>query len=374
MRIKGVLLAGLIYLTGVIVTGCGGGSGGGSSIVPPVAGTTGSITVSVDFSGASTSARAIPEGTQTVFVSITGTGLETALSDTLTPAEPSKTFADVPVGSKIVRADAFDGPPTTGTTSFGNLLGSGFTDVTVVKDQTATAEITVGSAVSDTREFTGTADVNGITVTLLQSSSSGIEQLFSEDAQGLKLHGSRNAPSALVLSGKKSGQGLLGVRQASGNEVIFEPPVLIPDGLSVSETSTSTSSVFIDGLPVGKTKVRVKYEGIEGVKVPAGEYSGPRISLQYESSGPAVSSDRSSPTDILGIRQQNFWFASGVGVVMGKVEFVTPTRLPELSLLAGGSTVKAGGSQNRSAPDFQASTYFPMTIGDVFDYSILNAF
>jgi len=339
-----------MWLGAISLSGCGGG---GSSVAPPVGSDTGSISVRVDFTAGKS--RTIPSGTQTVFVSVTGAALSTAPSATLTPTNPSTTFTNIPVGIKIVRADAYNG--TAGTTSFGELLGSGFTEVNVVKGQTARAEVEVNQVGFVTREMARTENLNGVTVTVF-TSTTGEETFFSSDPQGLKLHGERTYAPVVRSRGQVSRGSTEYV------EVIFEPPVLIPNGLEIGETFSTTSSVFVNDVVSGKLKSLVRYEGNEGVKVPAGEFSGnvPRISITFEQQLRQV-----SPPDILGIRKQTLWFGANTGPVMIKTERAVETASTDLSILVQRSSGTPRGSGGRA---FQANTYFPLTIGTIFDYAI----
>ncbi|NCO34216.1 MAG: DUF3108 domain-containing protein [Armatimonadetes bacterium] len=355
MKLRSISILCLLCGGAIALSGCGGG--GGNAIAPPIASDTGSISVSADFTGSAS--RTIPFGTQTIFVSVTGSALPTAQSATLTFSSPSTTFSDVPIGQKIVRADAYDG--VSGITSFGNLLGAGFTEVTVQKGQTSQAEIEVNPVVSQIREMSRIDPLNGVDVTVF-TSSSGSDTLLSSNSQGLRIHGERGTFSISTVAAKKRTAG----RQTVGSEIIFDPPVVIPNGLEVGETFSTLSTVFIDGVTAGTVKSLVRYEGDEGVKVPAGGFSGnvPRISITFDwqlgrtSSGPGI----------LDVRKQTFWLAADTGPVMVKTERSLGSLSQELSILTQRSTSLAAPTSVRS---FNVGTFFPLTLGTVFNYAMV---
>ncbi|MBI3922292.1 MAG: hypothetical protein HY318_12805, partial [Armatimonadetes bacterium] len=282
-----------MIVVGFIVGGCGGGGG-----VVPSSSPTGEISVRVDFTRSSSTVRTLPVGTNTVIVSVTGNGLPTALNAALTPSNPSTTFSTVPVGTKIVRADAFDGTPS----SPGNLLGAGFTDVVVVKDQTANADVTVGTVTTEERQVVGATDIDGDTVTLYQSTD-GSSRLLRTDSQGLKLYGER-APG-------------------NSREALFSPPVLAPNGLHPGETYSQTSTILIDGFDRGRVGVLVRHEGLEGVRVPGGEFSGnvPHLSVTFTPLASGLSVPRQSPITLLALKREDLWFAANLGPAMIRDEF-----------------------------------------------------
>ncbi len=277
-------------------------------------------------------ARLIPSATTEITVTVSGEGLTAPLLGTATRANPPVVFNNVPPGAKLVLAlsktDTAANLPAT--------MAAATTSVTAGATSQVTIELQPVKPPS--RVMVQSVEVPG-GFAALQNSDTG-ETLFVNNNGGLQWGGITGA--------------------------IFTTPVTMPNGIAVGQTVSQTVTLH----PSGSGEATMKFVGITGVGVPAGNFAN-CIVVELILSG-AVNFRH-----ILYLARQFGLVMQFDGAPLGFVG--QPTEPPILpSVLVGGQV--GGTAFSMASPmnllaapayDGQLSAYLPLTTDNRYDFSQL---
>lgn len=170
----------LLLLSAFIICGCSGGSGGGTSggSSGPRSGSGGAQTGNLKFnftwpaqkSGAGDS-KYISLSTNSLSISITGEGLTSAVTSTVTYGSNSVTIENLPVGGKTVTITALD--------SLGNVLSAGQQSFVIQGGMTVTTPVNLGVLITDDGFNPSTINVTQYTWIFFYNTGTRYHQLIN---------------------------------------------------------------------------------------------------------------------------------------------------------------------------------------------------
>lgn len=321
------------------LAGCGGGGGITSSSLSRQ---TGSLGVTVTFQSAAKgradwSPANLPPEVEQVVVSVSGPGMLTAKTATLTPDHPSEVIVGIPVGKREVVA--------WGESADGTVLAGGLDRVTIVADQRASATLVMSPPAHVlTNRIAGTKQIDGVDTVVMTRDPDGEEDYFVSNASGVYYKG--------TLEHQQANRALI--------DVLFfsRPPLLVlPLGAVPGATFEQTVNEYENSLLVDQNHATLTYVGVEGVTTPAGPFTAHRLELTEEYTGVGDSAGQSQGSSFTVL-----WLADNVGLVALYEEHEDPnatdTELPQLSLLTGSTLLSRAG--NRVTTGALGSSAFPL--------------